>query len=80
MLQTIFRVPNTEEGKDFLLKATKYLNKDDYRIVKRGRNPNRAEVAKVLGKRRGAFHQEIPLKYSTYFAVYIHQKNRGKYE
>lgn len=73
---TIFRVPNTDEGQKFLKLASKYLNKEDYTMAKRGRNPNRAVHAVAQGKRRGAYRQDVPLKFSTTIAVYIRTKNK----
>jgi len=72
----IFKVPNTDEGKAFLKLASKYLNKEDYTIAKRGRNPNRAVHAVAQGKRRGAYRQDVPLRFSTTIAVYIRIKNK----
>lgn len=80
MISTVFKVPNTEEGKEWLKQATKFLNKDDFKIVKRGRNPNRVAVALEKGLRRDSFHQDIPIRHSTYFAVYIHQKRTERTE
>jgi hypothetical protein len=76
MIDTKFFVPNDAVGELFMRLAKKFLNKNDYKLVKRGRNPNRVAVAKELGKHNGAFHDSIPLKHSTYYAVYIYPKKR----
>jgi hypothetical protein len=57
----VFNVPNTEEGRRFLDKAAKYLNRPQFGIVKRGR-----------GTRKFAGDQaSIPLKDSEWIALYV---------
>ena len=59
-LATVFYVPNNDTGKAFLKEARRYLNCKCHRIRLRGRN-----------EKRNGRRQSIPLKDSTYFAVYI---------
>jgi len=69
------KVPNDEEGKLFLLLLGKYLNKESYRITKRGRNPDNA-LADKDGLKRGynRFQSSVPKRYARAFNLYLHVK------
>jgi len=58
----LFSVPNTEEGKEFLRLAGKFLNKNVYkRLRKRGRGKNRPTKT---------FINDISVANAEWFAVY----------
>lgn len=59
-----FYVPNDEEGRQFLNQLKKYLNKNVWRIKKRGRAKNRKE--------KGGCQASQPLGTADYIAVYLH--------
>lgn len=72
---TVFYVPTiTEEGQKFLGLLKKYVNRGEYRVSIRGRNEDRAGVARAMGIGPRAFHQDVPLENSTYVAVYVDGK------
>lgn len=60
----MFNVPNTQEGKEFIAMAQRYLNNGQYKIKNRGR-----------GSRKDKGNQSfIPLSDSEWIAVYIQPK------
>ena len=59
-----FYVPNNDEGKLFMSLLSKYLNKDVWRLKKRGRAKNRAE--------KGGCQNNQPLEKADSIAVYLH--------
>lgn len=66
---TILKVPNTEEGRQFLRQLAEY-KVAGVRIRVRGRGP-RASVAEREGVWRRRFDQDIPQKLAAWFGVYI---------
>jgi C4-dicarboxylate-specific signal transduction histidine kinase len=74
---TVFFVPNTSEGQEFIAQLRKYLNDAVYKLDVRGRNPYRRKVARSFGLSIRAMHYRVPHHYATYFAVYL---NRPKVE
>lgn len=74
---TLFHVPNNEEGKLFLCLAKKYLNKDSYQLKARGRKPNHKKL-KRDGKKASRYTHGIPCKYADRLGVYLMGKNGDK--
>ena len=72
-----FRVPNNDEGKEFIRLCRKY--KQDGMEVRVRSSGVHAEVAEqITGNRRG-FDRSMPLKYGTHLRVYVDpcKKNPG---
>lgn len=84
--RTVFYIKNDEAGRDLLEKMRGALNKKNHRLLVRGRNENRKELAQQLtqAKQRygngsqpywngthASLRQKVPLKHATYFAVYV---------
>ncbi len=67
---TIFRVPNNEEGRLFIALAKKYLNKNDYHFKLRGRTPNHKKLAKDK-KKSSQFIASLPVKYADNISIYL---------
>jgi len=67
------KIPNNEEGELFLALLKKYLNKDSYGIVRRGRNPNRqlAEDEGLYERFKNPFQRSVSIKYATEFNIYL---------
>ena len=62
-IKTVFRVPNTEEGRQFIELAREYLNKETYVMRTRGRAENRRE--------KGGDKYHVHLKNAEWFGIYI---------
>ena len=56
-----YKIPNTQNGRYFILLLRQFLNKDRYKIRVKGRG-----TRKYHGN-----GQNLPLKYAEHFAVYI---------
>jgi hypothetical protein len=69
--RTMLRVPNTEEGREFL-RLLRYYSATGTRVTVRGRGPRAHASREKYGERysRG-FDQSIPLPLAKYFAVYV---------
>ena len=66
----VFRVPNTDEGKDFIEKAKKFINKDSYSITLRGRSKNRKQrFAPNVTSRY--YRIEVPVNQAESWGVYL---------
>jgi hypothetical protein len=68
---TVFYVPNTIAGRRFLVEMKKHLNVGEFKVRLKGRHENRAEVSRRTGRDHAALRQTIPVKDSTYIAVYL---------
>jgi hypothetical protein len=66
---TMFKVPNTKKGREFLKQLRRYATKGT-RIKARGRGP-RVEAAQFAGTDVASFRQCLPLRYAAYFGIYI---------
>jgi hypothetical protein len=73
-IHTVLFVPNDAEGQAFLAQMKKYLNRKQYRVRLRGRNPDRKSVA----TQRQNVRQSIRNDQATYFGVYIDGKHTEK--
>jgi hypothetical protein len=69
--------PNTTEGNE-LFQCLRHLFKPYGSINRRGRNPNRKEVAMKYGLDHDSLRQDLPIKYSTSFDVYFYPKSNIK--
>lgn len=67
--ETVFKVPNTEEGRAFIRALRKYKTAGT-RIRARGRGP-RARPARATDSSVSQFRQDLPTRYAEYFGVYI---------
>jgi hypothetical protein len=71
---TLFKVPNNEEGQLFLALARKYINGDSYVLKQRGRTPNHKKLKKDKMNRHR--YQSIPLKYADNLGIYLLAKEK----
>lgn len=67
------KIPNDQEGQDFIDQFKRYLNKGSYSVTLRGNGP-RAKVAREEGIYARSYDQSIPLEKSEHFRVYINKK------
>jgi len=67
-------IPNNVEGKYFMFLFNKYLNKDVYKIKKRG-NGKRASIAKKEKKHPRTYDQDLPISKAERFRLYIDKKD-----
>ena len=73
----IFNLKNNFIKRVFLWIFKKKLNTTTYKIVCRGRHPNRKELFKKLNKSYlPNAHHEVPIKHAKTIAVYLRIKAR----
>lgn len=76
-MQYLFKVPNTEQGREFLKLAKQFINKKDFALKKRGRGKNRKEVALKAGYALNHC-KDIRIPFAEYFGVYLKPKTRPR--
>jgi hypothetical protein len=75
-ISTILRVPNTDDGRQFLKQLRAYATAGTA-IRSRGRGP-RVKAAELAGKWKETYRQSLPHEHAEYFAVYIHKPELEK--
>jgi len=70
-----FKVPNDEEGRQFIDLFKKFLNKDKYGYRLRGNAKNRREIVAITDNPSHMF-EHIPAEFADEFRVYINPKNK----
>ena len=76
-MQYLFKVPNNEQGREFLKLAKQFINRKDFALKKRGRGKNRKLVALKAGYELNHC-KDIRIPFADYYAVYLQRKDLAK--
>jgi len=68
-------LPNSIEGNKTYKEIKHRLELQGNRVSRRGRNPNRKQVAEKFGLSHSKLRQDFPIKYSTSFDIYSNPKS-----
>lgn len=69
------RIPNTDEGRNFLHTMRKYVDRNNVEVKVRGRGVNRRAKMASVGKTLNFTH-DITLDVADSFAIYFHPRRK----